>query len=115
MRFILHVQLHIFGEEYKLAEEHIRKALKFRPNNYDNNFYLANILIAMGEYPDAIKSAVLSVTFLKHFSKIQGYDYINDKLFYYNEQVKTLIEYCIENIKDTKVLEDLKRFLVLLN
>ncbi|HFL3556227.1 TPA: sulfatase-like hydrolase/transferase [Clostridioides difficile] len=101
---------YFFGEEYKLAEEHIRKALKFRPNNYDNNFYLANILIAMGEYPDAIKSAVLSVIFLKHFAKIQGYDYINDKLFYYNEQVKTLIEYCIENIKDTNVLEDLKRF-----
>lgn len=39
---------YFFGEEYKLAEEHIRKALKFRPNNYDNNFYLANILIAMG-------------------------------------------------------------------
>ncbi|MFL8710641.1 sulfatase-like hydrolase/transferase [Clostridioides sp. GD02377] len=102
---------YFFAEEYELAEEHIRKALKFRPNNYDNNFYLANILIAKGKYSDAIKAAMLSVTFLKHFAKISGYDYVNEKLVYANEQVKNIIDYCIESIKDTRVLEDLKRFL----
>lgn len=102
---------YFFAEEYELAEEHIRKALKFRPNNYDNNFYLANILIAKGEYSYAIKAAMLSVTFLKHFAKIPEYDYVDDKLVYANEQVKNLIDYCIENIKDISAIEDLKRFL----